>query len=119
MLARARRPIAAIAVFAILFNAFASAVAAARLPAPSGEICTSRIAVAGALDEPAPAGGYANNAHCPYCAPHAGSFAAPPPAALRVRAPAQAAPHASAAAHAPALRAEWSAAQPRAPPRFG
>jgi hypothetical protein len=119
MMTRARRSIAAIAVFAILFNAFASAVAAALLPAPAGEICTSRVAIGGTPHDPTPAGGHAKNAHCPYCAPHAGSFAAPPPAALLVRAPAPAVSHARAAGRAPALRAEWSAAQPRAPPRFG
>ncbi|GAB4478482.1 MAG: hypothetical protein OHK0044_25440 [Burkholderiaceae bacterium] len=116
MLMRARRLLAAIATFAILFNAFASSLAAALLPVASGQICTSRADGAGGT---APAGSHAKAGHCPYCAPHAGAFAAPPPSVWRVLAPAMAAAVARASDCADSPRAVWSAAQPRAPPFLG
>ena len=78
-----------IAIFAILLNAFAPAVAHA-LAARSGalwlEVCTQdglkRIAVEyrGARPDIPPGSHVVAEQHCPYCAPHGATFAHTPPA---------------------------------------
>jgi|DewCreStandDraft_4_1066084.scaffolds.fasta_scaffold212882_2 hypothetical protein len=110
MLRRYRRALAALALLAVLLNAFVPTVARALAPLALGEICSAADGERGL-----PLSALAQK-HCPYCAPHAGSFGAPPPAGLSLPPPA-ARPLAALAdtslwpAAAPAFPA-----QPRAPP---
>lgn len=113
MFRRARRPLAAIAIVAILLNAFAPALARAFMPLGLGEVCTTQATADAGHSMPA---GQFLQEHCPYCAPHAGSFGLPPPAALSLAAPDAAAAGGGAEAVPALRRAAWTAAQPRAPP---
>jgi hypothetical protein len=113
MFRRSRRPIVAIAIFAILLNAFAPAVARALAPLGPGEICSAQsTADAG---QHAPADKFLQQ-HCLYCAPHAGSFGLPPPAALSVATGGAGTSGVGGEAVPAPARAAWSTAQPRAPP---
>lgn len=107
---RLARPIAAIGIVAILLNAFVPAAARTLAPLALGEICSAADG-----ERSLPLSTLAQE-HCPYCAPHAGSFGAPPPAGMPLRLPAAhtvavAADTAPRPCAAPALPA-----QPRAPP---
>lgn len=115
MMPRARRSIAAIAIFAILANALVPGISRALARSVPGEVCTAAGVVQRAAD-PAPAGDHDARPHCPYCVPHAGSFGAPPPSQWAIRAPEAAPTLARFEAHAPAPQAAWRAPQPRAPP---
>ncbi|MCS6945191.1 MAG: DUF2946 family protein [Sutterellaceae bacterium] len=77
MILHVRRWLAGVAILAILLNALVPALARAWAPLPLGEVCSAR--VAGGGESPALAEVFLLE-HCPYCAPHAGSVAAPPPA---------------------------------------
>ncbi|MCX7902299.1 MAG: DUF2946 family protein [Burkholderiaceae bacterium] len=110
---KTRRLTAAVAILAILLNALVPSLARAWAPLPLGEVCSAR--GAGGGESPQPAEVFLLE-HCPYCAPHAGSFAAPPPAGSVPVAPADVTAACVLAAVAPSAPAAWPAAQPRAPP---
>ncbi|MCS7102067.1 MAG: DUF2946 family protein [Burkholderiaceae bacterium] len=109
---KTRRLTAAVAILAILLNALVPSLARAWAPLPLGEVCSARGAGGG---YPQPAEVFLLE-HCPYCAPHAGSFAAPPPAGSVPVAPALVTAAGAPAAVAPPAPPAWPAAQPRAPP---
>ncbi|MCS6945194.1 MAG: DUF2946 family protein, partial [Sutterellaceae bacterium] len=89
------------------------ALARAWAPLPLGEVCSAR--GAGGGESRLPAEVFLLE-HCAYCAPHAGSFAAPPPAGGVLVAPADVTAACAPAAVAPPAPPAWPAAQPRAPP---
>jgi hypothetical protein len=105
--------IVGIAIFAILANTFAPALAAALRPTAAGAICS-----AGGVQRQ-PVGDLGSGPHCPYCAPHAAQFCAPPPAAAHVVAPAAVHAVARSAGQTVAACLPRPAAQPRAPPLLG
>jgi len=115
----ARRSIAAIAIFAILLNAFAPGVSRALASASVSEVCTAQGAALRTLGQTAPDDEHGAGPHCPYCAPHASSFGMPPPAAWSIAAPCVRSGSAPTDPATAAARATWSAKQPRAPPFLG
>ncbi len=120
MVNRHRRRVAGwIAILAILLNAFAPAVShalAVGTDAPWLEVCGDSAAAArNPGDQPVPQKA-ASQQHCPYCAPHGASFAAPPAAvALAPLAVAGTDPIGDHAV-ATQARSPWRSAHSRAPP---
>ena len=118
-----------IATLAILIGALAPSVSQAMSAFGDGstrwlEVCTSAGMLWVAADADADAGQSGEDeggpgftaGHCPYCCPHAGSFALPPasPPAFAVDGPHQLQPVLYHAAPRPLFA--WAAAHPRAPP---
>lgn len=117
-----RRVAGWVAIFAILLNAFAPAVShalASSGTAPWLEVCTGgSLATPGTLrdqgEQPAKPATAAQ--HCPFCAPHGASFAAPP-AAISLAVVADAGTQrVTVAATQASLPLPWRAAHSRAPP---
>ncbi|MDP3842696.1 MAG: DUF2946 domain-containing protein [Oxalobacteraceae bacterium] len=109
-----------IACFAMLINALAPSIshavnARSSMPSsPMMEICTMN-GIQPMAEMPGPSG-VGSGEHCPFCLPHAGSFALPP-SDLPVRA--IVAGHdlfPSLFYHAPYRLFSWTAANPRGPP---
>ncbi len=111
---RASRLIAAIGILAILLNAFVPGLARALAPVDTGAICSAKTSSHGAAQRPELLQAAAE--HCPYCAPHAASYGAPPPSVWRVDRPRPVVVAGRGEAPPSAAQAPQSAAQPRAPP---
>lgn len=121
-----------IAAFAILINAFAPAWAQAWFQSQSGsaswaEVCSTSgfkpaalksgdLAKLQADADQAPAKNDMKAAHCPFCLPHAGTFALLPPATPVVVVLQQHETHPKLFYSAPRPLFAWTQAQPRAPP---
>jgi hypothetical protein len=116
MPSRRRRLTGLIAIFAILLNTFAPAVShALAAPRASFEVCSATgLARAPGGQSGAP---YATSfEHCPYCAPHGATYAAPPAAATPTPRFAGVRQGALVSHGASPTRFDRRPAQPRAPP---
>lgn len=110
-----------VASFAILINAFAPAWAQAWFQSQAGaaswvEVCSTSTKLFSAKADPTPAKSDMKAAHCPFCLPHAGSFALLPSAAPAVVSLQQHDTHPALFYSAPRPLFAWTQAQPRAPP---
>jgi len=113
-----------IAGLAILFNALAPvvshALSLASPAAPQVEICTAMgiemVPMGGASESPSSDRFLKGLMHCAYCAPHAGSFALPPPAAFALAVLGGHDFYPPLFHRAPRPLFAWSFAQPRGPP---
>ena len=110
-----------IACFAILLNALAPSISYALSArddrtSPSAEICSMGISSQSSMHHSSGESDAHGAKHCPFCLPHAGSFALPPPG---VPCCAVAAGHdlfPSLFYHAPQPLFSWAVANPRGPP---